>query len=532
MESVNQWSQVFEEECRLKGAVVARDFPTDDPEFDPDNIKYNCIRYAPVNIRNAMGPSWVDPRSGEILMASVYVYHDFIKLISNWLFVQTAQADPDVRTVNIPEPILGDAIRYVIGHEVGHCLGLMHNMGASHNFPVEKLRDPQFTQRYGTTPSIMDYARFNYVAQPGDKERGVRLTPPQFGVYDRYAIKWGYTPVFGMSDKEEQRYMEQWISDSLRVSPWYRYGKQQFSTPFLDPRSMNEDLGDDAVKATKYGVKNLKYIMSHMSQWLSGDDVTMENRADLLQDIVQQYALYSVHVASNVFGYYRNEAKEGDGQQRIVALNRQRQKEALDYYFTLYEDLDWMDNRQLLGKMAMAGSPATTLRTYLQRTLFALPILVSRYNNIDAKSLQPREALDMLFDFVWKPTRQGKALTEWQRTLQKAYLMDALGNSGFQLPKSAQQLTADPIPGLELRALCCTEMGDVAREEALAVSPYAGFEQTPREQFNLRATLTQSDLYACVAKARQLLKSRLGSATGETRAHYELLLKQMDSIIK
>lgn len=532
MESVNQWSQVFEEECRLKGAVVARDFPTDDPEFDPDNIKYNCIRYAPVNIRNAMGPSWVDPRSGEILMASVYVYHDFIKLISNWLFVQTAQADPDVRTVNIPEPILGDAIRYVIGHEVGHCLGLMHNMGASHNFPVEKLRDPQFTQRYGTTPSIMDYARFNYVAQPGDKERGVRLTPPQFGVYDRYAIKWGYTPVFGMSDKEEQRYMEQWISDSLRVSPWYRYGKQQFSTPFLDPRSMNEDLGDDAVKATKYGVKNLKYIMSHMSQWLSGDDVTMENRADLLQDIVQQYALYSVHVASNVFGYYRNEAKEGDGQQRIVALNRQRQKEALDYYFTLYEDLDWMDNRQLLGKMAMAGSPATTLRTYLQRTLFALPILVSRYNNIDAKSLQPREALDMVFDFVWKPTRQGKALTEWQRTLQKAYLMDALGNSGFQLPKSAQQLTADPIPGLELRALCCTEMGDVAREEALAVSPYAGFEQTPREQFNLRATLTQSDLYACVAKARQLLRSRLGSATGETRAHYELLLKQMDSIIK
>jgi hypothetical protein len=295
---------------------------------------------------------------------------------------------------------------------------------------------------------------------------------------------------------------------------------------------MNEDLGDDAVKATKYGVKNLKYIMSHMSQWLSGDDVTMENRADLLQDIVQQYALYSVHVASNVFGYYRNEAKEGDGQQRIVALNRQRQKEALDYYFTLYEDLDWMDNRQLLGKMAMAGSPATTLRTYLQRTLFALPILVSRYNNIDAKSLQPREALDMVFDFVWKPTRQGKALTEWQRTLQKAYLMDALGNSGFQLPKSAQQLTADPIPGLELRALCCTEMGDVAREEALAVSPYAGFEQTPREQFNLRATLTQSDLYACVAKARQLLRSRLGSATGETRAHYELLLKQMDSIIK
>ncbi len=188
-EGVTQWNELFEQ-IGFKDVVAAKDFPTDDPEFDPDNIKYSCVRYAPSSIENAMGPSWVDPRSGEILNASVYLYHNVIKLISNWLFVQTAQADKDVRTVNIPDEMVGDALRYVLSHEIGHCLGFMHNMGASSTFPVDSLRSPEFTQKYGTTPSIMDYARFNYVAQPGDKERGVKLTPPRFGEYDKYLIKW------------------------------------------------------------------------------------------------------------------------------------------------------------------------------------------------------------------------------------------------------------------------------------------------------------------------------------------------------
>ncbi|MBO5601827.1 MAG: zinc-dependent metalloprotease [Prevotella sp.] len=528
MESVNQWSKVFEEECHLRNAVVAKEFPTDNPEFDPDNIKYNCIRYAPVNIRNAMGPSWVDPRSGEILMASVYVYHDFIKLISNWLLVQTAQADPDVRTINIPEPIMGDAIRYVIGHEVGHCLGLMHNMGASHNFPVEKLRDPAFTQKYGTTPSIMDYARFNYVAQPGDKERGVRLTPPQFGVYDRYAIKWGYTPVFDMDEKQEQAYMEKWISDSLRVSPWYRYGKQQFNMPFTDPRSMNEDLGDDAVKATKYGVKNLKYIMAHLDEWLSGEEVTEEHRKDLLQSIVQQYALYTQHVASNVFGYCRNEAKDGDGQERIIPLKKEKQVEAYKYLFEMYEDLDWMDNRALLDKIPLSGSPKGTLRGYMNSNLFALPILIGQYNNVDKKSLQPKEALDMLYDFVWKPTIQGKKLSEWQCKLQKAYLNNFLNNSGFSTKafSSSTAITSQSIDMME-KTFVCTQL-----EGTESYNPVAGFEPQPRQQFNLSSTVSQADLYVYLQRAQRLIKSRISSSSGDTKAHYELLDKVLSNVIK
>ena len=178
--AVEVWQKAFEN-IGFKNAIIAIDFPTDDPEFDPDNLKYSCIRYSPSSVANAMGPSWTDPRTGEIINASVYVYHNVIKLVQDWRFLHTAAVDSDVRKVVLDDEIIGDCIRYVVSHEVGHCLALMHNMSASAAIPVDSLRSPSFTQKYGTTYSIMDYARNNYVAQPGDKEKGVRLTPRNLG---------------------------------------------------------------------------------------------------------------------------------------------------------------------------------------------------------------------------------------------------------------------------------------------------------------------------------------------------------------
>ncbi len=535
MEAVNMWSQVFEEECRLRGAVVAKDFPTDDPSFDPDNIKYSCIRYAPISIKNAMGPSWVDPRSGEILMASVYVYHDFVKLINNWLFVQTAAADKEVRGYQLPEAILGDAIRYVIGHEVGHCLGLMHNMGASNNVKVEELRSPEFTQKYGTTYSIMDYARFNYVAQPGDKEKGVKLTPPRFGVYDRYAIKWGYSPCLNMTSQEEEKYMTQWITDSIQKSPVYRYGKQQFTNPFADPRNMNEDLGDNAVEATKYGVKNLKYIMANLNQWLEGKDEDMTCRAAILDNMVNQYALYTVHVASNVSGYYLNEVKDGDGQTRLRGLDKKRQKEALEYLFTLYSDLDWMDNKEVLSKISLSGSPKQSLQKYVSQYIFSAPLVVSCYNKIGENSLQPDEALKMVYDFVWKPTVQGRTLTDGEKRLQKEYLAHLIQNSGFKLPKGVNNLSLADCD-IHFHSLCScqqpTRMELPTLAETGAVKPVGGFEQSPREIFSSSPSLTVADMYAYLQKAHQLVKSKQQSGTAQDRAHYTYLLRIIESSIK
>lgn len=511
-QAVNMWNEVFEQECHLKDAIIAKDFPTkkEDPDFDPDNIKYNCVRYAPINVQNAMGPSWVDPRSGEILMASIYVYHDFIKLISNWLFVQTAAADPLVRTTNISEVVLGDAIRYVIGHEVGHCLGLMHNWGASHNFPVEKLRDPDFTQKYGTTPSIMDYARFNYIAQPGDKERGVKLTPPRFGVYDHFSIKWGYMPIFGKTDKEEAEYMSQWITDSLKTNPWYRYGKQQFNLPFTDPRDQMEDLGNDAVAATKYGIKNLKYIVAHMDEWLSKEDITMEKRNELLSAIVNQVGLYTIHVASNVSGYYINEVKEGDGQQRFVPLNKFKQKEALNYLFTMYNDLNWLDNKTLLRKLTLSGSPEATIRSYIANQIISAPLIITITSDLDKNTLQYEEAMDMVYNFVWGPTIKKQSLNEGQIELEKAFLYNMMGNSGFKVPQSGKSVAALNI----------------------ANDPISGFGFGHRDMFAKSVRLTQADLYPYILKVQALMKSRLTSSKGKTHAHYAFLLKVLEQNIK
>ena len=527
-EGVEQWQEMVEK-IGFKNAILAKDYPADDPSFDPDNIKYSCVRYAPIGIQNAMGPSWVDPRSGEIITASVYVYHDIVKLIQRWMFIQTSQADPDVRALEFPQEVLGDAIRYVISHEIGHCLGFMHNMSASSVIPVESLRDPEFTQNRRTTTSIMDYARFNYVAQPGDKERGVKLTPPRFGSYDQWLIEWTYKPVFDVASfKEEAAVTSGWITEALTKAPFYRYGKQQFAAAIYDPRSQSEDLGDDAVEATKYGVANLKYIMSNYMDWINEGDEDYEFRTAVYNGMLNQYLAYAQHVLMNVGGLYKNEVKAADKMKRFENIPAAKQLKALEYMFTLHDDVSWIGDRAVLDRLPIVGSPEFAVCNAIQGLILMTPALASSSDGVSSREFSAAECFDFILKKVFN-TPAGKPLTKAQRSFQTLFVYYYMQMGNFQLPGAQNAFAfADDAQSLSAQYFGSSDnplFGD------LMYGPVSGYEWFPRNMFN-QGELTVADLYAVLKKARAMLVSRKASANAKDKAHYELLISTIDYSVK
>ena len=529
-EAVEQWNEPFEA-IGFRNAVVARFFPDpqEDPDFDPDNIKYSCIRYAPVGIQNAMGPSWTDPRSGEIICASVYVYHDVISLLKRWLFVQTGQADERVRTNDIPREILGDGLRYVISHEVGHCLGLMHNMSASSCIPVESLRDPEFTGEHGTTYSIMDYARFNYVAQPGDMERGVKMTPPRFGSYDKYAIRWAYTPVFDAEDfDEETRITEKWITDSLQADSWYRYGKQQVMLMFFDPSCQTEDLGDDVLKATAYGVSNLKYIASNFMEWAADGDEDFTERTELYKTIINQYLTYAGHVARNVAGLYTREVKDGDPFPRFANVPRERQKQCLKYLEGMWEDVSWLGDRSIVDRLPIVGTPEQAVRKAIEQQIFLMPFLAGCSDGVATVEYPTSDVMDDIWDMVWSPTAGRMKLTAAQRSLQTNYVSSMMTTANFKAPGGSSALVdvaPDASPIVAHAPGCFDSHADMCGE--VTYSPVSGFEWMPRMVFSLNS-LNQPMIYSALMAARDAMKKAIPSASEEDRAHYQVLVRTIE----
>ncbi len=328
---IEDWNKAFEQ-AGFKNAIVAKDFPENDSTLSPEDIRVSMIHYFASDIPNAYGPQTFDPRSGEVLQSHIGWYHNVMKTLRDWYLIQAANIDPRARKVKFDDELMGDLIRVVSSHEVGHTLGLLHNFGASSTVPVENLRNKAWVEAHGHTPSIMDYARFNYVAQPEDNIEKAGIYP-RIGDYDLWAIKYGYTPVFDKDEYQEKEIVNGWIKESLKnKSLLFLEQRPPYSPNYPDPRAQNEDLGDNAMKAGEYGIKNLKRILPNLPKWLEEDGKDFGQVDEVYGEVRGQYVRYVNHVLANIGGIYATpRTADQDGGEVFVPVPKATQLEAMAF---------------------------------------------------------------------------------------------------------------------------------------------------------------------------------------------------------
>ena len=423
-EGVEDWNRAFEE-AGFKNAIMAKDPPSleEDPEFSPEDIRYSVIRYFSSDIQNAFGPHVHDPRTGEILESDIGWYHNVMNLLRNWFFVQTAAVNPEARSVKFRDEVMGRLIRFVSAHEVGHTIGLPHNWGSSFAFPVDSLRSRTFTDLYGTAPSIMDYARFNYIAQPGD---GVVNFMPDVGTYDNWAIQWGYKVIPDASSPDQERdTLNTWVVERAG-DPLYFYGRQG---PRVDPRSQNEDLGDNAVKASDYGIENLKVILNELINWTAEDAKDYGDLNELYQQITTQWNRYIGHVTANVGGHYENfKTYDQDGivYTPVPAAIQRNSMEWLSR--EAFATPDWILKNDVLRRIEGVGA-MDRVRRYQVGAVDRLldPIRIGRLIETEALSNKEdvytfSELLNDLREGIWTELPGAGTIGPFRRNLQRGYL--------------------------------------------------------------------------------------------------------------
>lgn len=527
---VERWNDAFEE-IGYKNVLVTKPYPKNDPTFDPNNIKYNCIKYVPSNQQDLLASNWVDPRSGEILSASILISQGIADKITQELFLQTSAADQRMRTANIPVSAMGDALTYLVMQKTGQNLGLLKNYGGSASIPVDSLRSATYTQKYGITNSVTDDAVYNIVAQPGDVEKGVIMTQTKLGRYDQYAIGWLYSPVVGATTPElEEAVLSKLITEKI-VDPTYRYIKLS-TNGISNPQGLADDLGDDKVKSMKYAFQNLQYVMEHMNTWVANEDKDYTFRSTNGFAIINiKFYWYFTQLLANIGGMYQYEHFEGDPMKAYTAVPRDVQRSSLLYSIQVLENLAWFNNKELDGNMDGIHGNASD---YIRRILF--PFMMRWVTNVgyaEAKdsinSYSQEECVKDIFDYVWKDTMDGKTTSPEKLSMQQALVQTLISSSTVnEIPgdnrRSSGSLTDDEIAFYSMMASKSKDNMLMAAEKVAAYGAEARVLYQPLDISHI--------WYGWLVENKTILEKLVKDYKGPEKANYEYMLLQINRALK
>jgi hypothetical protein len=423
---INDWQAAFEK-AGFKNAIMGKEWPDTASEMSMEDARYSVVRYFASDVENAYGPNVHDPRSGEILESHIGWYHNVMKLVHNWYMIQAAAVDPKARKMKFDDSLMGQLIRFVSSHELGHTLGLMHNMGSSSQTAVEKLRDKAWVEANGHTASIMDYARFNYVAQPEDhiSEKGLF---PRIGDYDKWAVRWGYGYIPGNSKEGQKLASNKLIIKALCENPRTYFGTYELGNA-NDPRNQREDLGDDAMKASGYGIKNLKLILKNLNEWTREEVDQNENIDEMYTQLVGQFRRYMGHVTANIGGVYETIKTSSQDEPVFEVTPKAKQREAMAFLQKqIFETPRWLMSKDIWNRINNPGDtdPIVSLQEGVLNSLLS----TSRLNRLQeaterfgaSKAYSVIELFNDIHNGLFSELKLKKPIDSYRRRLQKSYV--------------------------------------------------------------------------------------------------------------
>ena len=541
-QGIEDWQVAFER-AGFKNAIIAKELP-DSIAANADDINYSVVTYAASSKANAMGPSILDPRSGEILEADIMWWHNVISMVQEWITVQTGAIDPKARGTKLPDEMMGDAIRFVACHEVGHSLGLRHNMMGSWTFPTDSLRSKSFTDKMNSTASsIMDYARYNYVAQPGD---GVTAVSPHIGPYDIFAIEYGYR-WYGLPTPEAEKDV---LYDFLNKhnGRLYKYSEAQDPRSAVDPRAQNEDLGDDPVRSSELGIANLKRIVPEIIKWTTTGEKgqTYEEASRLYYAVITQWNNYLYHVMANIGGIYIENTTVGDGVKTYTYVEKEKQEASLDFllnevlcYPRWLFDTEISDYTFLLRKNptgVIEYAPSQILKNtqgYIFWDLLSNDRLMRMLENElknGKKAFTVVEMMDKMHNSIFATTIKGGTPDVMERNLQKGFL-DALitaaaESEGVKINKQLTATSGNPYL-FHHTPWCSHNEFAIEQAERMGARRELSFYGGQVNRISDAISVKRGELL----RIKKLLESRRNTSDTAARYHYDDMILRINTAL-